>query len=400
MSVLLAVLLFFSALISASETALFSLTKGRLASLKKKSCRYSKMCTALLESPKNLLITLLMVNVSVNIGVQNVFSSQYSSNHWFYSIAIPLILTLVFGEIIPKSIALCMNDRIARWVSPFLYFLRCILTPFRFIFLSLAKLIMRCIFLKSSPIVPEEKIFAIEKSLSLGLIGETEGFILNGAADLSQIKLKEIMRPKGEFIFWDIRDSFSHLIDKFSVQECGKIVVFRKEQVLGILYQENFFKVQDSIESPDDILKVIEKPSFLVDTFNCKRALELMLAEEHEICLVVDEYAALVGLVTSEDLVERIVGKIHDKRDEKKLYTVQKDGSIICSGKLLVRDLEDLLNWKIEGTFDCSTIGGVLTQIDGGIPNIGRKMALQGFCFHVLGVNKKRVKSLHICKGV
>jgi putative hemolysin len=340
-----------------------------------------------------------MVNISVNVAVQNVFSDQIGQGRWLYAIAMPLLLTVVFGEIVPKSIALCMNEKIAKFMTPVLVVLKYITMPLRCIFLYLAKLIMRGVFFKSKELVPDEKMFAIEKSLSLGLISETESSILSGAADLSQVRVKEVMRPKQEFVSWDIESSLEELVHIFSSLECSKIIVFKGAELLGVLSQESFFKKQDTITKSHEVQEILTSPIFVADTFNCKRVLEMMLSAQMKIVLVIDEYSSVIGLVTKEDLVESVVGQIHDKRDDKKLYTQQKDGAIICSGKLLIKDLEDLMATRIEHSFDCTTVGGLLTQMHGDIPKVGAKLKIQRLNFVVLGVNQKRVKSLHIFRS-
>lgn len=392
-------LLLLSALVSASETALFSLPRSKIDLFERGANQSAKMIAHLLKSPKNLLITFLMINISVNITIQNVFSAYFNGTHWFFTLLCPLCLTLILGEILPKSIALCMNEKIARFMSPILIVVRFFLMPLRLLFSFLSNFVMKLVSLKSKAMASDEKIFALEKSAALGLISEDESTILRGAASLSDIKVKEIMRLKDQMICYSVDKSIESLIKMFRQLECSKIVVFDGQKPLGILHQETFFKHQDEIVEAKDLEQYLVVPFYVVDSFNCKRVLEMMRGEDVRIALVIDEYSSVIGLVTKEDLIERIVGQIYDKRDEKKLYTKQKDGSLICSGKLQVKELEELMEQRIDGDYESTTIGGILTQIQGDLPKIGSRIGLKKLSFVILGVDEKRVKSLHVFRS-
>ena len=143
----LILLLIVSAILSGSETAMFSLSPMKVKVFSSSSSRSKKVAARLLQNPRDLLVTILMVNIAVNLAVQNVVSTIFGNfPGWLLTVGIPLVLTLVFGEVLPKSFAISHNQRIASKVAPLLLLIRTIFAPLRVIFSFLASYISKVMF--------------------------------------------------------------------------------------------------------------------------------------------------------------------------------------------------------------------------------------------------------------
>ncbi len=395
-------LLMISAVLSGSETALFSLSSLKVRLLKKDPTWRKRLVAELLSKPKELLVTILIVNVAVNILIQNVISNVFEpSSNWFITVGIPLLLTLFFGEAIPKSIAISRNLKVSVATAPILYTIRIIVTPIRRVLTKIAVKISRVVFffLRPEPEISYDELkYALITSQERGVISRDEAKLIHGALKIDEAHVKGIMSARSEILMYDIKDPIDKLLYTFVDEECSQVPVVREtiDQVIGIITSANFFVHRSHIKTGDDLRQFLKEPLFVPETISARKLLINFHAAKETIALVVDEYGQISGLVTKEDIVELVIGQIEDKRDEEVLFTRQGEDVIICSGKLELAFLEELFDTTFDHAKNAVTIGGWLTEKEGDIPISGAKIITNDFLFHILSASKSRVDKIYI----
>lgn len=402
LTVILVLLIIFSACVSASETALFSLSAMKIKAYKNNLDKRKQLVATLLSHPRELIVTIIIFNVLVNILVQNVVSNIFGDfSSWAVNVGLPLALTLVFGEVIPKSIGLANNDRIAYRIAPILNTISRFILPIRKGLLYFTDFISRCMFFflkKEEDISIDELQHALKTSRQFGVLNEDEAELANGYLRLQESSVKELMRPREEVIFFDTEESISRLVHLFVDQECSRIPVCKEslDNVLGIVTSRRFFLHRFSLNSSEDLLSILRKPFFVPETMSAEPLLKQMYDKEESLAVVVDEYGSVSGLITLEDLVEVVVGEIADRRDEKSRYTRSGEDIIIASGKLELMELEEIFGIALPSENNMVTVGGWLTEQMGDIPKAGAKYVTDHFLFHVLSADPNRVRRVYI----
>jgi putative hemolysin len=400
--IFLVTLLILSAFFSISETALFSLPASQLDAFNKSNYKKKKAIVDLLQRPKSLLITILIMNITVNLGVQNVTSSIFGNvSSVLYTVIIPFVLTLVFGEILPKTMAVTKNVSIAIRVTPILAFSSYILTPLRYIFLKITRVtsyLLSFVLKKDTAITKDEIKHALVTSKASGIMTKDEVKLLLGSLRLSEVQVKEVKCPRQNIFFHDIHDDPQKLRDLFTKKRLSKIPIIDRDidNVIGTINASSFFTSGYSITAAKDLRGLIDPPFFIPESMLSRTLLALFDEKKIEIAFLVDEYGGVSGLITREDLVEIVVGQIKDVREEKTLYTKQGADVIICSGKYELNDLEQIFDLEIQRKGQETTVGGYLLEILGDIPKSGYKVTENNLMFHVLLATEARVSRVYI----
>ncbi|OGN68562.1 MAG: hypothetical protein A3I15_00780 [Chlamydiae bacterium RIFCSPLOWO2_02_FULL_49_12] len=395
-------LLFISAFFSGAETALFSLSSLKIKSLRKELQGSGRLVVQLLESPKDLLVTLILGNVVVNILIQNIVSTLFGkSSSWILNVGVPLGLIVIFGEFIPKSIGMANNYRLAPLVAPVLVGASWLFTPLRRTLTAMTQVISRLMFFflkKEEKLSAEELQMTLKTSRERGILHADEGELVQGYLQLEGASIKEFLRPREEVLFFDIQEPLSKLLELFVDQECSRIPVCEGnfDHILGIITARNYFLYRSKIQTPQDLVPYLKKPFYVPESLPAKNLLGQMYEREDPLAIVVDEYGATSGLISFEDLVEVVVGEIVDRRDEKMPFTRSGNDVIIASGTLELCELEEIFGIAFKSERNMVTLGGWLTEQMGDIPKSGSKFETQEFFFHVLSADSTRVKRVYV----
>lgn len=395
-----------SAFFSASETALFSLNPIDVQKFKKSSDLNKNLVTSLLKSPKDLLITLIIVNVVLNILVQNVVSNIFGTlSGWILTVGIPLALTLIFGEFIPKSIGISNNLRIAPRIALPLRIIQNGLIPIRLSCIRLTTAISRFLFFflkNENEISADEMYHALRSSKKKGVLGEDEAELMRGYLQLQESNAKGFLRPREEVLFFEISESIDKLIHLFVDQECTRIPVCEEntDNIIGIINSGQLFLQKKFLRTTEDLRPILKKPFFVPESISAQVLLDQMYEKQESIAIVVDEYGTFSGIISLEDLVEAVVGEIFDRRDEKSHYTKSGNDVIIASGKFEILELEALFDVDIESKHNMVTVSGFLIEQLGEIPKSGTKYTYKNLFFHVLSSDLKRVRRIYIRRNI
>jgi len=400
--ILLFVLILVSGLTSASETALFSLSSTKIKTYKQDPDIRKQLVARLLSSPRDLLITVIILNTIVNILIQNVVSSIFQNfSTWALTVGVPLALTLIFGEVIPKSIGLANNDKLSIQAAPFIVGTQRLLYPFRKMLTLITSIVSRLFFFflrKEKEISVDELKHALATSRQFGVLNEDEAELIRGFLELQEVSVKRIMRPREEMIYFDLDNSIEELISLFVDKECSRIPVCQEglDRVKGVITSRLFFLHRLEIKKSSDLLPFLNKTYFAPESISAKTLLRQMYEKEIDLAVMVDEYGSVSGLISIEDLIETVIGEIVDRRDEKSLFTRSGEDVIIASGKLELALFEDLFGVSLRSNNHMVTLGGWLTEQLGDIPKPGSKFEAEGFLFHVLAADPNRVRRIYI----
>ena len=407
MSLLLVIVLFCligaSAFFSASETALFSLSPLSLRTYRSSTDARKLLISRLMERPRDVLVTILIFNVLCNLLVQNTVSTIFDNfNNWLLKVGVPLGLTLLFGEVLPKTIALLHHAAIARRSAPVISFLLRLIAPLRSRLTAVAGWISRALFVflrEEDEVSTGELRHVVKTSSKSGVVSAQEAELIEGALDLKESIVKELMRPRDEVLYYDINEPISQLLDLFTRQQCTRVPVCdgQLEKLLGILSTRRFFFRQEEIRQSSDLLPILKKPYFVPESTRSWTLLRSLRDMGESMAIVVNEYGSISGLITQEDLVEAVVGQIEDRR-EKNLYTRSGSDVIIASGKLELSEFEDIFGVALHTEENVVTLGGWLIEQLGDIPPAGTKYATDDFLFYVLAADPNRIRRLYVRK--
>ena len=244
----------------------------------------------LLSSPRDLLVTIIMLNVIINILIQNVTSSIFGDfSSWALNVAVPLALTLVFGEVLPKSIGMANNAAISYRVAPFLYAAQRFFLPIRKLLISVTSIVSRLLFffLKSEEEISFDELqHALKTSRHYGILNEDEAELVRGYLNLQESHVKELMRPREEVLFYDLDEPLSKLIHLFVDQECSRLPVCKEslDNVRGMITSQSFFINREKLHHPSDLFPLIQKPLFCARRDVCRDPLKTDVREERTNC--------------------------------------------------------------------------------------------------------------------
>lgn len=262
---------FCSGFFSSSETALFSLPATRVKAFAVEPNWRRKLIAQLLQHPKDLLVTVFMFNTLVNILLQNVASNMFGVfAGWSLKVGVPLVVTLVFGEIIPKYLGMIHNISISDFVAPVISRLQNWSTPIRRVVISVTYPVSRLLFFylhKEETISREELRHVLKTSEELEVLNKDEAELVCGYIDLQEALVKELMCPRQEVLFYDVQDPLTRLTHLFVDRQCSRIPVCdgALENILGIITAKDFFLYRKELTSKERLCERLMK------TFSCQR---------------------------------------------------------------------------------------------------------------------------------
>jgi len=400
--VLLLIFTLFSGYFSLALIALFSLSPAEVKLFAEDPDKRKRLAVALLSQPRDLLVTLLFYDIAANILIQNTAANLFGdASSWSLKVGVPLLLTLILGEILPKIIAFPFHTQIACHVAVPVMFLHKLLGPLRRLITRVTTQLSRILFFflkKEKEISTEELQVLLRSSENYGILSREEAKLVQGYLSLTEITVKERMRPRHEILYYDLSEPLSKLIYLFVEKECSRIPICEGDiqNMHGILSAKRFFLNRGQINESKDLISFLKKPYYVPETIVVRTLLRHFFQRKEEMAIVIDEYSTITGLITQEDLFEIVVGEIADRRDEKIRYTPAGKDVIIASGKFELSEFEELFHVQLPSENNMVTLGGWLTEQLGNIPKSGTKFIWKNFLFQVLAADPNRVRRVYI----
>ncbi len=253
-------------------------------------------------------------------------------------------------------------------------------------------------YLKKEPSISKDELeHVLKKSEEHGVLQPDDAELVWGYLNLQDTTVKEVMRPREEILFYSLQEPLSKLTHLFVDLQCSRVPVCKDtiENMLGIITAKNFFLNSTNIKTSSDLNNYLLKLYFVPENSLARTLLRRLDERNQEMAIVVDEYGSISGLITYEDLVEVVVGKISDFRDQVSLYTRAGPHEIIASGKLELLDFNEIYDTNLESE-NMVTIAGWLTEKLGEIPKAGSKFEIEGFLFQILAADPNRIRRLYI----
>ena len=411
--VLVIILLFLSAVSSASELAFFSLNQFELDNLKKRESAKSRLILKLLESPKRLLATILVTNIFINITL--VILLALLLNNFFgislntiggivLNILIIAITILLLGEIMPKVYAGRNSLRVAWFTARIMFIAQQIFYPISSFLVNSTNIVERKIVHKGHNITMDELSEALDLSESQGNGPDEERKILKGIIKFGDIAVREIMRPRIDVTAADDTTTFDELLSLINESGYSRIPIYKDnlDNVTGILYIKEL--IPHIYQKSDFIWQPLHRPAFFVpENKRINDLLQEFQSKKIHMAIVVDEYGGTSGIITLEDILEEIVGEINDEFDsevDQMHYNKLDDNNYIFEGKTLLNDfckvigVDDRIFQDIKGESD--TLAGLVLEMAGRIPEMGEKFEFDRYTFKPELVDKRSIKRIKV----
>lgn len=410
--VVIIILLFCSAMISASEVAFFSLKPSQLVLHKKKTTKSVELIQHLLDRPKRLLATILIANNFINVGI--VVLSTYLTIQLFNLAEFPILafiiqvvvitsLILIVGEIIPKIYANQKALSMAKFLARTLQLLVKLFYPISSILVKSTSFIDKRITNKGHQISRSELTEAIEITSDEDA-PKDELKILQGIVKFGDIEVSEIMKSRTDVVAIDIEVKFNELLEIIRKSGYSRMPVFNEtfDKIEGVLYIKDLLLHLDKTEKYE-WQKLIRQAFFVPENKKINDLLKEFQEKKIHLAIVVDEYGGTSGIVTLEDVLEEIVGEISDEFDvteDEVPFTKINDQLYLFEGKTMINDfckiieIDDDIFDEVKG--DSDSLAGLILEIEGKIPKKGEKTVFKNFTFTIEAADHRRIKQILI----
>jgi len=402
-------LLAVSAVFSAAETALTGASRSRMHQMEREGDRSAGRVNKLLSDQETMIGAVLLGNNLINIlasALTTQVLTQAIPGAWGVAAAtgVMTVLVLVFAEVLPKTLAILRSDDVARFLSAPTLLVVQIFGPIIYAIQWIVRHTLRIFGVKLDMEVDvlaahEEIRGAVEYHHSEGTVEQGDRRMLGGVLDLSEMDVTEVMVHRRSIAMLDADLSPRELVKQALESAYTRLPLYRNEQenITGVLHAKDLLRAVADLDGNIDALdvaKVAREPWFIPDTTNLQDQLNAFLKRRTHFALVVDEYGALQGLVTLEDILEEIVGEIEDEHD-KSVPGVrpQADGAIQVDGKVTIRDLNRALDWSLPDD-DAVTIAGLVIHEAQTIPDPGQIFIFHGHRFKVTERRRNQITGL------
>lgn len=412
--IVLLILLLFSALISGSEVAFFSLNPTEKDILNSSETKAHQSVNKLLASPKKLLATILISNNFINVAI--IILSTHTINNVFNFSSIPGWLNLIiqvagitfvillFGEVIPKVYATKHALNLAKTMAKPITLLKSFFKPISSLLIYSTGIIDKKIKKKGLDVSVEELSHALDLTKDIPE-DKDEHRILKGIVKFGETSVKQVMKARVDVVSIEKETSFNDVIT--IILECGhsRIPVYEEsfDKIVGLLYIKDLLP---HIKEADNYgwNSLMRKPFFVPEN---KKLDDLLKEFQHmkiHLAIVVDEYGGTSGIITLEDVLEEIVGEISDEFDSDDIsYSKLDDNTYIFEGKTGLNDLFKIIELEDDSIFDevrkdADTLAGLVIEMAGKIPEKDEKITHKNFTFIVEAADKRRIKRIKLIK--
>ncbi len=409
----IALLLFLSGFFSGSETALTAASRFKLKTMADAGNAGAKRAMDLTEDNERLIGSVLLGNNLVNILATSLATSLltvlFAGGGVVIATAIMTALILVFAEVMPKTYAITKPEVAASRVAPIIALVVRLLAPI----VSAVRLLVRVMLrIFGVEIDPNTGIMAHEEIAGAIALHHSEGGMLKddrdrlmGALDLKSREVEEIMLHRSEIEMIDATSSPADILEQALASPYTRIPVFDEdpENIIGVIHAKDLLRhlksalLSDEIAGETfDIRQVMMEPYFVPETTTLNDQMREFLRRRAHFALVVDEYGALQGLITLEDIIEEIIGEISDEHDED-VEGVERlaDGAVIIEGAMTIRDVNRSLDWMLPDE-EANTIAGLVIHEAQTIPTAGQVFSYHGFRFEVIERERNRLTKLKV----
>jgi len=405
------ILLFFSAVISATETSMTAASRSRMHRLERDGDKAAARVNKLIGNQEKMIGAILLSNNAINIGASALATTVLTAaipgaTGPLIATVVMTALVVIFAEILPKTLAIAQPDRAARllsipatWVVKIFgplangaqWVVRLTLRPFG-IRLDMATDVLAA---------HEEIRGAVDYHHSEGLVENRDRLMLGGVLDLAEMDVGQVMVHRKSISMIDISMPVREFVAAVLGSAHTRMPVYRDEpeNIVGILHAKDLLRAIAETDGRIDSLDVasfLREPWFIPDTTNLKDQLNAFLKRHTHFALVVDEYGGLKGLITLEDILEEIVGEIEDEYDVAVPgVRPQPDGSVNVDGSVPIRDLNRAMDWELPDE-DAVTVAGLVIHEAQTIPRVGQTFIFHRHRFQIVRRERNQITALRV----
>jgi Mg2+/Co2+ transporter CorB len=404
-------LLAISGVFSAAETSLTGASRGRMHQLERDGDRAAARVNRLIGEREQMIGAVLLGNNLINILASAMVTMVLSQTfHGGLGVAIATaimtVLVLVFAEVLPKTLAIMRADDVARWLSAPTELAVWIFSPVVnavqwFVGGTLRLVRIDVLAGRGEAEAHEEIRGAVEYHHAGGMVESADRRMLGAVLDLGEMDVADIMVHRKSIEMLDADLPPRELVNQALQASHTRLPVYRgePENIIGVLHARDLLRAVATAEADADGLdfaEIAREPWFIPETTKLKDQLNAFRRRRTHFALVVDEYGALQGLVTLEDIIEEIVGEIEDEHDlVAEGVRRQPDGSVIVDGSVTIRELNRAVDWDLPDE-DAVTLAGLVIHEAQAIPEVGQTFIFHGHRFQVLRRSRNQITLLKV----
>ena len=399
------ILLIISAICSATETAFSSCNRIRLRKLADDGSKSAKNALYICEHFDKALTAILIGNNVVNIlssALATVLFTRYlGSSSVGVATLVMTVLVLIFGEILPKSLAKENSESFSVFMAAPLRAFMFILTPLIWLFSGLTKLVSKLAGKKkTAPSITEEELkYIIEEIEDEGVLEEQESDLVRSALEFDEITIDKILVPRVSVQGIELSDSPERVKDLFISTKYSRLPVYEKDldHIVGVLHQSDFFELYLG-KKQKGIADIMKKPIYITETIRISEALRKMQKEKVHMAVVIDQYGGTEGICTLEDIIEELVGEIYDESDgEDTSFVKLRDGRVDISPDLSVTDFLERMGLD-EDTIqtDMNSMGGWIMDMLDRMPENGETILCPPFEITVFMEDEQKIRRITV----
>ena len=403
--------LMLGAYMSAAETAITGASRPRMHRLAQQGNKRAALVNGLLDRKDEAVSAVLLGNSVVNILSASlttaVLTAVFGAAGIVYATVAVGVMVVIFAEVMPKTWALLRADRVALILAPSIVVTLSILGPMARGVAWISRLFLGLIgvHVDRRPEI-DEHADVLRGAIELHGEGQTgeaapaEKAMLRSVLDLGDRTVGDVMTHRGNVVLIDGEQLMDSIVTQMLAAPYTRIPVYRGEpdNIVGVIHAKDLFRAVKAAGGPAEVKlqEVMTPPWFIPESTVLFDQLQAFRARHEHFAIVVDEYGALRGIVTLEDIIEEITGDIEDEHDAIKRGVVRlEDGSLICQGDVPIRDLNREFAWGLPEDV-AITIAGLVLHEARRIPEVGQTYAFYGFRFEILKREGTRIAELRI----
>ncbi|MHA1549262.1 MAG: HlyC/CorC family transporter [Alphaproteobacteria bacterium] len=408
--IVIPLLIVLSGFFSGSETALTATSRARMRQLEKSGDRRAALVNVLIRDRERLIGAVLLGNNLVNILASalatSLFLTLFGQAGVAYATIVMTLFVLIFGEVLPKTLAIGNPDQTARSVAPLIRPIVAVFSPVtitvQFVVHGMLRLFGHKVQPGLSMLSPVDEIRGqVDLLHAEGSVVKAERDRLDGLLDLGELDVADVMVHRTTMHMVNADDPAEQVLESILNAPFTRVPIWQNEpeNIVGIIHVKDLLRRLSKGGAPltgPELINIASPAWFVPETTNLTDQLNAFLKRKAHFALVVDEYGEVQGLITLEDIIEEIVGDIVDEHDiSVEGVRQQPDGSLIVDGAVAVRDVNRAMDWDLPDEV-ATTIAGLVIHEARIIPDPGQTFTFFGFRFRVLRKTRNRITSLRV----
>ncbi len=399
-----------AAFFAGAETALTAASRARMHALEMAGDKRAKRVTLLIGMRGRLISSMLLGGQMVTIGSSAIATSVllelYGDRGVWAATVIMTAVIVVFGEVMPKTIAIAYPDRVSLLIAPFVLFFVRVFGPIVSTVEAIVRGVLRVCGVSLGEQDPgvsghEELMGAVDILHREGEVERAERDMFGGLLELSEVPVSDVMAHRTKIHLIDADLPPEELVREVIASPYTRMPLWRgdPDNIVGVLHAKDLLRAYVAAggdASKFNIADLMLEPWFIPESTTLRDQLQAFLRRKTHSALVVDEYGVVQGLVTLEDIIEEIVGDIRDEHDlAVQGLRKQRDGSVVVDGSVTIRDLNRAMDWNLPDE-EAATVAGLVIHEARSIPEPRQTFSFHGFRFEVLRRQRNRIAALRI----